>query len=103
MRRVLLDEARVVIRHRTQTLLGRERGQRIESRRQLFETLGGQGGEDRLLRLETPVEEDVERLTTDPIEDAIAEIEDVKEIRSTSENGLAVSSTLLARIVTPVM
>ena len=34
--------------------------------------------------------EDVERLATDPIEDAIAEIEDVKEIRSTSESGLAV-------------
>jgi multidrug efflux pump subunit AcrB len=34
--------------------------------------------------------EDVERLATDPIEDAIAEIEDVKEIRSSSESGLAV-------------
>ncbi len=34
--------------------------------------------------------EDVERLATDPIEDAIAEIEDVKQIRSTSESGLAV-------------
>jgi multidrug efflux pump subunit AcrB len=34
--------------------------------------------------------EEVERLATDPIEDAIAEIEDVKEIRSTSESGLAV-------------
>jgi multidrug efflux pump subunit AcrB len=34
--------------------------------------------------------EEVERLATDPIEDAIAEIEDVKQIRSTSESGLAV-------------
>lgn len=34
--------------------------------------------------------EEVERLATDPIEDAIAEIEDVKQIRSSSESGLAV-------------
>jgi multidrug efflux pump subunit AcrB len=34
--------------------------------------------------------EDVERLATDPIEDVIAELDDVKEIRSTSESGIAV-------------
>jgi multidrug efflux pump subunit AcrB len=33
---------------------------------------------------------DVERLAVDPIEDALAELDDVREIRSTSENGLAV-------------
>ncbi len=33
---------------------------------------------------------DVERLAVDPIEDAIAELDDVREIRSTSESGLAV-------------
>jgi multidrug efflux pump subunit AcrB len=33
---------------------------------------------------------DVERLAVDPIEDAIAELDDVKEIRSTSEDGLGV-------------
>jgi multidrug efflux pump subunit AcrB len=34
--------------------------------------------------------QDVERLAIDPIEDAIAELEDVQEIRSTSESGLGV-------------
>lgn len=33
---------------------------------------------------------DVERLVVDPIEDVVAELDDVKEIRSTSEDGLAV-------------
>jgi multidrug efflux pump subunit AcrB len=33
---------------------------------------------------------DVERLAVDPIEDAIAELDDVQEIRSTSESGLGV-------------
>jgi multidrug efflux pump subunit AcrB len=33
---------------------------------------------------------DVERLAVDPIEDALAELEDVTDIRSTSESGLAV-------------
>lgn len=33
---------------------------------------------------------DVERLAIDPIEDAIAELDDVKEMRSTSEDGLGV-------------
>jgi len=33
---------------------------------------------------------DVERLAVDPIEDALAELEDVREIRSTSESGLGV-------------
>lgn len=33
---------------------------------------------------------DVERLAVDPIEDALAELDDVREIRSTSDNGLAV-------------
>ncbi len=33
---------------------------------------------------------DVERLAIDPLEDAIAELEDVGELRSTSENGLGV-------------
>ena len=33
---------------------------------------------------------DVERLAVDPIEDAIAELDDVKEIRSTSDDGLRV-------------
>ncbi len=35
---------------------------------------------------------DVERLAIDPIEDAISELEDVREIRSTSESGLGVIS-----------
>lgn len=34
--------------------------------------------------------QDVERLAIDPIEDALAELEDVQEIRSTSESGLGV-------------
>ncbi|WP_416398604.1 efflux RND transporter permease subunit [Allohahella sp. A8] len=34
--------------------------------------------------------EDVERLAVDPIEDTLAELDDIKEIRSTSEDGLAV-------------
>jgi multidrug efflux pump subunit AcrB len=33
---------------------------------------------------------DIERLTVDPIEDALAELDDVQEIRSTSQNGVAV-------------
>ena len=36
--------------------------------------------------------QDVERLAVDPIEDAIAELEDVQEISSTSESGLGVIS-----------
>ncbi|MGA0841108.1 MAG: efflux RND transporter permease subunit, partial [Pseudomonadales bacterium] len=33
---------------------------------------------------------DVERLAIDPLEDVIAELEDVGELRSTSENGLGI-------------
>ena len=44
---------------------------------------------------------DVERLAIDPIEDALAELEDVKEIRSTSESGLGVIQIEFEWTVTP--